>query len=87
MTFDHKEKSLVGKLTDVKKGDRIRLWDEESEIMGYVRDISEETITLSTNHPSTRATGFAHAMALSHNYKEYHLRGYTNYAKQIDEEK
>lgn len=86
MTFDHLEKSLVGKLKDVKKGDRLRLWGEESEIMGYVKDISKETVTISTNHPDTRGTSYAHAMFLRHNHKEYNLRHYTNYAKQVDEE-
>ncbi len=86
MTFDHKENSLVGKIKDIKKGDRLRLWDKDSEIIGYVLKVSEATIRLSTDHPFTRATGFAHAMALRDNYNEYPLRDYTNYSKQIDEE-
>lgn len=80
------DNSLIGKLTEVKKGDKLRLWNEESEIMGYVLEISEYKISLSTNHPMTSPSGFAHAMFLRTNNTIYDLRNYTDYSKQIDEE-
>jgi hypothetical protein len=83
---------LVGKLTDVKKGDRIRIWketpgnsEETYEACGYMMQLEKRYVILSPNHPLHRPTLDAR-QNFSFGKRGYWLNHFTHYAKQKDEE-
>ena len=84
------EKSLVGKLTDVKKGDRIRIWRETSsnsrltyEAIGYVSELDEDYVLLSTDSPINKPIVDSKGGFFFRSTK-YWLCHFSNFEKQID---
>ena len=84
--------SLVGKLKDVKKGDRIRLWKENLndsyeiyEACGYVTYLTSNQVNLSPNHPLHNPQPAKRGVFFSSQIARYNLVDFSHYSKQVDE--